>query len=535
MFLSHRAGHALVITLFVLVGAVIAPVKAAAAPTTSALERARVDAVPTPVIDWQPCNLGECATVALPLDYDDPTGDTIDIALTRIPARDPSRRIGSLFLNPGGPGASGAEFPLRATAWIGDEVRDRFDLIGVDPRGTNGSTNTQCFPTVKKLNKATSTLTDITFPVSRSEEKRFIKAATRLAKSCSRFGRAVASAISTAQVARDMDVLRRAVGDSQLTFLGFSYGTYLGQVYANMFPDRVRAIAIDAVINPVEWVGTDRTANTPMTVRMDSASSTSEALSELFRRCSAAPDRCGVTDPEGTFARVADRLRREPLVLDDAAGATTITYQRFVSSVVFALYSDVGAESIPQMAALLDQLQQPSLTPARRSQLSAAHAKTSERVLQEAAHYNNAVEQVPAIMCTDSRNPRRTSVWSALAASEDARAPYFGRFWLWNSVYCAGQLWGAYDEDAYAGPFDTVTANPILVVGSLHDPATSYRAAQATARLIPRSRLLTSTNWGHTAYGISACATAHVDRYLVVGTLPPEGMVCDDAHQPFDG
>ncbi|WP_342372467.1 alpha/beta fold hydrolase [Propioniciclava soli] len=510
----------------------VPPLAADAAPTTSARERARVDTVPTPTLAWEPCELGECATVRLPLDYDEPGGASVDIAVTRIPARDQSRRLGSLFLNPGGPGASGAAFPLRATEWLGEEVLDRFDLIGMDPRGTNGSTNTQCFPTVARLDRVTGTLVGMSFPVTEAEEKSFVHAARRLAKSCAGFGKEVASAISTAQVARDMDVLRRAVGDEQLTYLGFSYGTYLGQVYANLFPDRVRAIALDGVVDPTAWVGTDATAQTPMSVRMDSATATSKALTEVLRRC-AASEACGVPDPQATFDRVAQRLLAGPVTVADPEGAYDVTYQMFITTVIFSLYSDVGAESVPALAAMLDELQSSDLTRDARVDLSRRYSRTAAASLRRAAGYENTLEQVPAIMCTDSRNPRSPAAWDALANTEDTRAPHVGRYWLWNSVYCAGQLWGAHDEDAYAGPFNTVTAHPLLVVGNLYDPATSYEAARSTARLLPRSRLLTSTNWGHTAYGISPCATAHVDAYLLDGVLPAPGTTCDDAHQPF--
>lgn len=503
---------------------------------TSAIERARVDTIPTPRLDWTPCEFGECARVLLPLDYDDPRGPHIEVALTRLRARDPQRRIGSLFLNPGGPGTSGTAFPQRATEWLGAEVRDRFDLIGMDPRGTNDSTNSRCFHSPQRLEQTTDVFTSLIFPATDSEVHDFTKASASLARACSTQGRRVASAMSTAQVARDMDVIRRAVGDEKLSFLGFSYGTYLGQVYANLFPDRVRALAIDGVVDPVAWVGTPATADTPMTVRMNSAAGSSSALNEVLRRCAAAAEACGVPEPEQTFARVADRLRQAPLQLDDPeAGPSTVTYQGFVSAAQMALYTEAGAETIPQLAAMLDQLQTPGLDRPARAQLSRDYRRTAEKATRRGRAYSNVFEQVPIVMCSDSRNPRHASEWARLAAAEDARAPYFGRYWLWGSVHCAGQTWTAKDEDAYAGGFDAVTSSPVLVVGNHWDPATNYAAARSVARLVPRSRLLSSNNWGHTAYGVSACATAHVDRYLIAGALPPDGTLCTDGHQPFTG
>jgi len=531
---QHLVGKALRAASLALCLALNVPTAALAAPSPADVARAEVDAVPTPTIHWAPCDLGECATVALPLDYRNPTGPTVAVAVTRIPSRDPARRIGSLFLNPGGPGASGTSFPQRALEWLGPDVQDRFDLIGMDPRGSNASTDTQCFSTTGRLDKATGTLIGTLFPVGASQEASFLKATHDVAVACSSHGKALTTHVSTAEVARDLDVLRRAVGDERLTFLGFSYGTYLGQVYANMFPGRVRAIAIDGVVDPTAWVGTAATASVPMTVRMDSASASSAALAEILRRCAALGDACALPDPEASFARVANRLRVQPLVMSiPDAGEFTLTYQHFIETVLYALYSDRGGDDIPQLVALLDSLQSQGATPARRTADAASYQKTAARATQRAAGYHNEVEFVPAVMCSDSRNPARGSDWSALADAEDARAPWFGRHWLWGSAYCAGQNWKAFDTDAWTGPFNSVTANPVLVVGNSHDPATSYASAQAVARLLPNSRLLSSTNWGHTAYGVSACATAHVDAYLVDGTLPPAGTLCSDGYEPL--
>lgn len=536
---NRRPWVALALLLTLTLPTLPATTAVAASPsdTTSALERARVDAIPTPTLRWKPCDLGECATVRLPLDYDDPRGAKIDVAVTRIPARKPAERIGSLFLNPGGPGASGTEFPLRAQSWLGPDVLDRFDLIGMDPRGTNASTRSACFGSTNRLHRVTGRLMGMGFPVTAAEERQFTKDARALATSCSGHGKQLASAMSTAQVARDMDVLRRAVGDERLTFLGFSYGTHLGQVYANLFPDRIRAVAIDGVVDPRAWVGSRATASVPISVRMGSAAASSAVLNEVLRRCADNPEACPVPDPEGTFARAADALRARPLVVEDPdLGPWELTYQGFVTVVLYSLYSEQGAAEVPFLAAMVDEMTRSTgVGPARRAQLAVAYRKGVERGTRSVRAYDNTVEQVPIVMCSDGRNPARASAWAALAEREDARAPYFGRHWLWGSVFCAGQHWRAIDEDAYTGPFNKVTVVPILVVGNAHDPATAYAAARDVAALIPRSRLLSSTNWGHTAYGVSACATAHVDRYLVDGVLPLEGTTCTDGAQPFEG
>lgn len=391
------------------------------------------------------------------------------------------------------------------------------------------------------MEQVTGPLMNMVFPVSPSEERTFTRYSTALGEACSGHGRAMASAMSTAQVARDMDVLRRAVGDQRLSFLGFSYGTYLGQVYANLFPDRVRAIAIDGVVDARAWVGTPQTADVPVSVRMNVAPATSAALDSALAACAqAGAERCPLEDPRAAFARVTDRLLASPLQIDDPDnGPWLLRYQDFLNGVLFALYTEGGPEEVVQMTAMAEAMQSPTLAASERRASALAFRKATERATGRAlakgvaTPYDNTVEQVPIIMCSDSRNPKRASTWASLADSEDARAPYFGRYWLWGSVHCAGQSWHAFDEDAYAGPFDKVTSAPILVVGNRHDPATSYQAAVDVARLIPRGRLLSSTNWGHTAYGVSACATTHVDRYLVNGALPAAGTWCTDGREPF--
>ncbi len=246
-----------------LAGTAVAP--AAAAPTsiggaivahrTSIAERLRVDRVPTPELDWYRCyGYAECATVDLPLDYDKPHGATTEIAVLRVKARDQKHRIGSLFVNPGGPGGSGTDIALAAPYFLGDELLDRFDVVGIDPRGVAASEQVKCFKSVKDQTRAYEGL-NVAFPYTRDEEKAFVASAIAVGTACSTTGRPLSGAMSTAEVARDMDVLRRAVGDKKLTYLGFSYGSVLGQYYANMFPDRVRAVVIDGVLDATAWFG----------------------------------------------------------------------------------------------------------------------------------------------------------------------------------------------------------------------------------------------------------------------------------------
>ncbi|WP_052462647.1 alpha/beta hydrolase [Nigerium massiliense] len=539
--LPGRVGVAAALAAGVLVtsGAVTATAATTTSDTTNPVERARVDAVPTPRLSWTACGDLQCAKVSLPRDYDKPRAQSVEVALTRVPARNQARKLGTLFLNPGGPGQSGTEFTARFLQWAGPEITERFDLVGFDPRGVNQSTTTHCFPTEKQQTRALEPLAML-FPVIAQEEVAYTGATDALGHACSTRGKQVVGSVSTAEVARDLDVLRRAVGDEKLTYLGFSYGTYLGQVYANMFPDRVRAVAVDGVIDPTAWVGSDATRSIPVSMRLRSAEGSSKALKTSLALCAKAGDACPLANPQADFDRVAAKLRAKHLVVDDPDGQFTLTYQQFVATVLYSLYSEAGVGEIPGLVAMVDSMQASGPSAAPAIQLSKAYRKTAQDVKEKAKKggkgplpYDNQLEVVPAIMCTDSRNPGSSDAWRALAATADARAPYFGRHWLWGSAACAEDTWTVKDEDAYAGPFTRTTSAPVLVVGNHYDPATNYESAVAASRLLPNSTLVSSNNWGHTAYGVSACATAAIDRYLLTGTTTSRSITCSDGQQPF--
>jgi pimeloyl-ACP methyl ester carboxylesterase len=520
-----------------------APQRLASDPT-SPVEARRVDRVRTPRLGWYRCyDYAECATVRLPLDYDDPAGPTTELALLRVRARDQKHRIGSLFVNPGGPGGSGTAIAYAAPEFLGDGVLDRFDVVGFDPRGVGFSDNVRCFRSVKDQTRELAGL-DVTFPYTKAEERGYVASSKALGRACSTSGRPLSGSMSTAEAARDMDVLRRAVGDRKLSYLGFSYGTALGQYYANMFPDRVRAITIDGVINPVSWTGTPATAGVTQDDRLRSADGAYKALREILIRCDRAGGRaCAFAggDPVANFDLVVRRLRATPLVIDDPdLGQVTLSYADFIGFVLGNLYSPDGYQPITQLAALALTLTEPPAT-VSAAQRAAATRAIARRMTSAAGHgrpardfpYDNSFETYLGVACTDGLHPADAGSWPALTARSDRRAPYFGRAWGWGTAPCASRTWTVRDEDAYTGPFTRRTAAPVLLVGNYWDPATNYHDAVSSSRLLPGSRLLSSDSWGHTAYGTSACVTGAVDSYLLRGTLPAAGTVCVGDVQPF--
>ena len=505
---------------------------------TGTLEKHRVDTVRTPVLRWYRCySNAECATVRVPLDYDAPHGASTEIAVLRLRARNHKARIGSLFVNPGGPGGLGTELAYAAPYFLGDEVLDRYDVVGFDPRGIGYSANVKCFRSARDQSAAFAGLVPA-FPYGASQEAAYLRSARAVGRGCSSTGRPLTGAMSTAEAARDMELLRRAVGDPKLNYLGFSYGTALGQYYAGMFPDRVRAMVVDGVINPVDWVGSAATRDMTQDDRLGSAAGAHRALIEILRRC----DKAGKThcpfadgDPVRSFEAIAARLRTGPVVVKDPLlGDLTVTYTDFVATVLSALYGPYAGDSVAAVAA--DVRTMISGAPAARRTAGRSLARRLAQARQSAGGrdfpYDNGYETFSGVSCTDGVHPT-DAAWPSLAAAADRRAPHFGRAWSWNTAQCARNMWTVRDEDAYRGPFNRRTAAPVLIVGSHWDPATNYRQAVAVARLLPNSRLLSSDNWGHTAYGSSACVTRAIDAYLLRGTLPAVGTVCVGDVQPF--
>jgi pimeloyl-ACP methyl ester carboxylesterase len=505
-----------------------APVRGGSAAGDAA---AQVAAAPVPRLVWRTCEDApafECATARVPLDYDRPLGETITLALTRLPATDRRGRIGSLFLNPGGPGGSGVGFvQALGQNLYSAEVRAKFDLVGFDPRGVAGSTPLQCFDTTEQ---ALATLAPFPFPVTRAEERVWIQADRAYAAACARRSDAILDHMSTANVARDMDLLRRAVGDQKMTFAGYSYGSYVGSTYANMFPDKVRAVIIDGVIDPVSYAtGRGNQARTlPIDARLVSEQGAYETLQWFLALCDRGAENCAFSagDPKRRYDRLARRLLAEPAQLPDGAGGTApYTYADLVADTLSAMYD---AESWPALAVLLQELD--TLTrPARAA--ASLRALRARLGLRADPPYQQVLEGFAGVWCLDGDNPDHVSAWARAARAADRRYPYFGRAWNWSSSICA--FWPGKDSDRYTGPFNRRTANSVLVIGTRYDPATRYQDAVSTARMLPRSALLTVEGWGHTSLFLSSCADAHVNRYLLTGKVPPAGARCGVDVVPF--
>ena len=495
---------------------------------------------PVPVLNWTDCaaEFGpgvQCATAKVPLDYDQPAGPTIDVALNRHRATDPGHRVGSLFLNPGGPGGSGENFLPEALTAIDPSLPARFDLIGVDPRGTSRSAPVRCFATAAEQEAFFGALP--AFPVQ-AEIPAWLAAYRDYTNRCARVAGPIVDHSSTANFVRDLDLLRQAVGDPGFSFLGYSYGSQVGSTYAAMFPSRVRAVVIDGVVDPVAWsTGYGVTgALLPITTRLKSAEGASDTLRAFFRTCAAAgPARCSFADPGASAGELSAKwdtltrdIRTRPVDLPQPDGTVHVTYAVLISAALSILYDVPTWPTLADAAEALVQLEAvPAATAARAT---AAHALAVAR-----ARYADEpvfASGFDAVACVDGVEPRSPLAWPVAAAAQDRVAPYFGSAWTFPSQACA--TWPGKDTDRYLGPYDRPTAKPVLVVGTRFDPATRYQAAQATAARLPGARLLTLDGYGHTSLGSSTCIDRFTAAYLIRGAVPPKDATCEPDHQPFD-
>jgi pimeloyl-ACP methyl ester carboxylesterase len=492
---------------------------------TPASDRSRVAA---PVLVWENGCYSEdiqCARVPVPLDYDRPAGRHVSLRLARLPAADPDRRIGTLFVNPGGPGNSGIDFViLAAQEVLSPRLLARFDIVSFDPRGVARSAPIQCFASGTGGDDLFDGLP--AFPLSHRQEVRTLLASAAYASACVRHEPVITRHMSTANVARDLDLLRRAVGDGKLTFAGFSYGTYVAATYANMFPSRVRALWVDGVLDPVAWAtGRNNGRRVPFSTRLGSGKSSTLTMRAFLRACQDAPDRCAFAsaDTHRKFNRLVARLKAGPVRGDD--GELLFRYGDAIAGMLPPLYFQ---DAWPELGAQLQALYRLSSP----SSVTASSRQLVDRALGPEPNPMNGVDAFNAVACVDTTNPRDPWAWPRAADAADARWAPFGRLWTWESDACAA--WAARDTDRFTGPFTARTSAPVLVVGNRLDPATPYAGAVALNRLLPRSRLLTVDYAGHTSLGQSSCVTRHVDRYLIRGLLPPPGAVCESDRQPFE-
>jgi pimeloyl-ACP methyl ester carboxylesterase len=495
-------------------------------------EAAKAARVAVPKIAWKSCGTDpalakfQCASVEVPTDYDQPRGATTTIALTRLPAS--GQRIGTLFTNPGGPGGPGIGFVQQAAELAyTPEVRAKFDILGFDPRGVGQSDPVTCFPTAAEENAAFTGIEP--FPVGAAQTKTYTRVMLRAAVGCMTTSPDRLTHYSTANVARDMDLLRRAVGDSKLSYAGYSYGTYLGATYAKLFPNNVRALVLDGTLSP-EWYSGSDGDRRPVGVRLRQGEGSYDTYQQFLAECKkAGAERCALAalgDPATVAEKLLQRLKTDPAEVPLPDGTTmTVSYQTALFAIFQNLYSPLAWTDL---AAMLAQLAAPA--PAARS---AASASVAGKVLGE---WNRRQEEYSGLgaalqPCIEAHQSGRPLAYSQFAADANRRAPHFGALRAWVGLAC--EFMPVRDTDAFLGPWNLAVKSPVLVFGTRHDPATPYQATRPYADLYPDARMVTVEGYGHGTIGISACADQKITDYLVRLKAPADESTCTQDYKPF--
>lgn len=494
---------------------------------------AQVEA-PVPEIAWEPCE-GEgleafdCAAVEVPTDYDEPEGETTTIALTRLPATDPDQRIGSLFVNFGGPGGPGvATMHQIGGPFLDPQVHTQFDVIGFDPRGVGLSDPVTCFPDQASENEFIADTSY--FPMNGREQAETFAVFGTIAATCELFSGDRIEHASTANVARDMDLLRRAVGDEKLSYLGYSYGSILGATYAALFPDNIRALAIDGTLDPEGWSGGEGSVG----YRTGQGQAAAEVFDEFLAVCAeAGPESCALAalgDPADVVEDLFTQLQEQPVDIPLPDGSTVeLGYDDAVGMAFSGLYSPL---SWGDLAAALAELAAPAQLP-MAAQRTAGNVDSIGELLRQLG----LIEDYPSLggalasMCVDGEHPLKPWEYPAQADAADAEAPHFGRYRAWVGLQC--EFVNYTDDDAYMGPWEQTTEAPVLVIGTRYDPATPYDQTQPYADKFSDASVLTVEGYGHGTLGISVCANAAIATYLV-DLEADDGATCEQDFAPFE-
>ncbi|SHE51737.1 alpha/beta hydrolase [Streptoalloteichus hindustanus] len=464
---------------------------------------------PAPVVrpvTWTPCGSGaECGSVEVPLDHGQPHGGKARVALARRRAADPGQRRGVLLVAPGGPGESGAQMVAMEPDRFTPALRQHFDLVGIDPRGVAASTAVRC-PRAEPTDVA---------PEDAEEFERIRSAGERFAKGCAERTGELVRHLDSRTSARDVELVRRALGEEQVSLYGSSYGTLLAASYAELEPRRVRAMVLDGVV--------DRATPLDTAVAREAA-----VLDEVFRDFTVW---CGRTaecalhgrDVGALWDDLVARAKRAPIPTSTGQGADdeallTAAYRLLYSSRNWpALAESVKLAVEGDAGAFVDPAESPSAT-ASAAPTSVVHPAPDPEYDQDGLH--------AAVVCADRPPPfRERDRIDELARRVAGEAPRFGAHVVWSQFRtCLG--WPD-PGDRASGPLRAPGLPPALVLGSNGDVATPLLGAKAVAEQLPGSAVLVLDADEHGTYGgLSTCVDTAVERYLVDGALPPSGTTC---------
>lgn len=453
-------------------------------------------------LDWSDCGENQCATLTVPLDYAAPAQKSIELALLRVPADDPEARIGSLVVNPGGPGASGVDFAAAGSAQFGSVLTENYDIVGFDPRGVGKSAPLDC-ATTEELDDL---LAYDPAPDDAAERAELDALVAAVGQGCLERSGDLARHISTKEAARDMDILRAALGEPKLDYLGASYGTLLGATYAEAFPRNVGRFVLDGAVDP-------SLSNKDLTLEQ------ARGFETALR------------------AYVADCVDRGGCILGDSVDAGTARVKAFLDGLDGKPLRTSGSRELTEGSAMLGiflPLYVKSLWPSLTQALTQAiNSQNGTALLFLSDFYtsrgpseykDNSIEALYAVNCLDHDDAIATEDVPQYFAEFEEASPTFGRAFAFSLSTCA--QWPIRSGDRTEA-LEAKGAPPIVVIGTTRDPATPLVWAQSLARQLDSGRLITRDGDGHTGFQQgNDCVDDAVEAWLVSGTVPPADLRC---------
>ena len=462
-------------------------------------------------IEWTECGDGlECAQVEVPLDYDDPDGQRLEIAAARVPAE--GETTGSLVVNPGGPGSSGIDYAAAAENVVSSQVRQSFDVVGFDPRGVGASEPIECLDQTGTDAYMGLELEpeDPTNPgaLTQESQEELDEQSTEFVEGCTEQAGELLEHMSTEHVARDMDILRAVLGEDELTYLGKSYGTLIGANYAQLFPEQVRALVLDGAVDPT-------LTNVQMSAQQASGFHT--ALEAFLGDCVDRDD-CPLTadtveDGVAELDELITEAREEPLTSPEGEDRE-VNGARVELGLASSLYSEnMWGEVRDALEEAFD---------GDGAGLLALGDRMYDR--RPDGNYTNMVSALNAVNCADRPSPESPEEIEDAVAAAAEDAPIFGASLAWGSFVCS--QWPV-DTDRDAAELTGEGADEILVVGTTRDSATPYAWSENLSEQLDSGVLLTYDGDGHTAYATGdACVDEQVDTYLLEASAPAPETTC---------
>lgn len=436
---------------------------------------------------WDDCGaFGECALLEVPLDYDDPSGEKLNLGITRVPAS--GDRVGALFVNPGGPGGEVNDMPAGMASQLPTEITDHFDIVALDPRGVGEANLVSCDYDLTELYGVDHVIT------SPEAETELVSTSEDYVDSCTTtVGADTLEHMGTRNVARDMDMAREALGDEQISFLGYSYGTLIGQVYADLFPERVRAMVLDGVVEP---------GNTGLESAETQALGFETALASFADDCDARSSCPLAPDTLDEVGSLLDAVADDPI----PASPSELGSSELSLALAMPLYSE---QMWPQLA----------------QGVADAIEGDGTGLMQLYQQYLDLAnfDVYFAVNCLDYAWPDNPDEHLAEASSIGETAPHFGESITNDYIRCA--MWPVEAE-----PLESVTAPgtpPILVVSTTNDPATPYESGVNVAETLEAGVLLTYEGDQHGIVGQGQeCVDTAAFTYLLNLDPPPDGTTC---------